>query len=53
MWTGVVVMFLTVVFENRVANGNALVADVSTWIVARGGDQLSDGVLTLMAKRTA
>ena len=42
-----------VVFENRVADRNAFVADVGTRIVAGGGDELSDYVLTLMTKRTS
>jgi hypothetical protein len=41
-----------VIFENRVANGNALIADVGSGIVARGGDQLSDYVLAFVTKRT-
>jgi hypothetical protein len=39
-----------VVFEDRVANGNALVADVRAGIVAGGGDELTDYVLAFMAK---
>ena len=38
--------------KNRVADGDALVADVSPGIVAGGRDQLSDYVLALMAKGT-
>jgi hypothetical protein len=41
-----------VVFQNRVANGNALVADISAGIIARGRDEFPDYVLALMAKRT-
>ncbi len=42
-----------VVFQNRVADGDALVADVRPRIVAGGRDQLSDYVLALVAKGTA
>ena len=45
--------FDLVVFQDRVADRDALVADVCARIVAGGGDQLSDYVLALMAKRTA
>ncbi len=41
-----------VVLQNRVADRDALVADVRARIVAGGRDQLSDYVLALMAKRT-
>ena len=41
-----------VVFQNRVADRDALVANVGTGIIAGGGDQLSDYVLTLVAERT-
>jgi hypothetical protein len=41
-----------VVFKDRIADSDALVADVRTRIVAGGGNQLSNYVLTLMAKRT-
>jgi hypothetical protein len=42
-----------VIFENGIAHGNALVADVGAGIVAGRGDELSDYVLTLMTKRTS
>ena len=45
-------LIVPVVFENRVADGDALVADVSAGVIAGGGDQLSDYVLAFMAKRT-
>jgi hypothetical protein len=41
-----------VVFQNRVANRNALIADISAGIIARGRDEFPDYVLALMAKRT-
>src|ERR1019366_6686244 len=41
-----------VVLEDGIADSNALVADIRTRIVAGRGNQLSDYVLTLMAKRT-
>ena len=42
-----------IVFQNRVANRDALVADVGSGVIARGRDELPDYVLALMAKRTA
>jgi len=39
-----------VVFENGIAHGNAFVADVGSGVIAGGGDELSDYVLTLMTK---
>src|SRR5579863_10017199 len=42
-----------IVFENRVADGHALVADVRPGIVTRGRDQLGYGVLRLVAERAA
>jgi hypothetical protein len=41
-----------VVLKDGIADSNALVADVRTRIVARRGNEFSDYVLTLMAKRT-
>ena len=41
-----------VVLQNRVADRDALVADVRAGVVARRGNQLADYVLALMAKRT-
>ena len=42
-----------VIFEDRVADCNALVANVCTGIVARGRNQLADYILTFVAKRTS
>jgi hypothetical protein len=42
-----------VVFQDGIANGDALVADVRPRIVAGRRDQLADYVLALMAKGTA
>jgi hypothetical protein len=39
-----------VVLEDGVANGNALVANVGPRVIAGRGDQLTDNILTLMAK---
>jgi hypothetical protein len=41
-----------VVLEDRVADGDTLVTDIGTGVVAGGGNQLSDDILTLMAKGT-
>jgi hypothetical protein len=37
--------FAAVVLKNGVADGDAFVADVGPGIVARGGDELGNGVL--------
>jgi hypothetical protein len=42
-----------VVFEDGIADGDALIADVCSRVVAGRGDQLTNNVLALMAKRTA
>jgi hypothetical protein len=42
-----------IVFKDRVADGDALVADVCPRIVAWRGYQLSNNVLALMTKGTA
>ncbi len=42
-----------VVLEDRVADGDTLVTNVGAGVVARRGDELSDYVLALMAKRTS
>ena len=42
-----------VIFENGVADRDALVANVGPGIVARGRDQLGNGVLRLVAERAA
>jgi hypothetical protein len=41
-----------VIFENGIADRNAFVADVGTWVIAGRRDELADYVLTLMTKRT-
>jgi hypothetical protein len=40
-----------VVLHDRITDRYALVADVGAWIVAWGGNQLSDIVLALVAER--
>ena len=42
-----------IVVEDRVAHGNALVADIGAWIIAGRRDQLGYRVLRLMAERAA
>jgi hypothetical protein len=42
-----------VVFQDGIANGYALIADIRPRIVAGRGDELANYVLALMAKRTA
>jgi hypothetical protein len=41
-----------VVFQDRITYRDAFIADIGPRVVARGGDELSDYVLTLMTKRT-
>jgi hypothetical protein len=41
-----------VVLQDRVAYSNAFIADVSTRVVAGGGNQLSNYILAFVAKRT-
>src|SRR5881275_1768128 len=45
------VRFRAIVFENGIADGDALVADVSAWVIRGRGDQFGDGVLRFMAER--
>ena len=40
-----------VVFQNGIADGNALVANVSAWVIRGRGDQFGDCVLRFMAER--
>jgi len=42
-----------IVFENGITDSNALVADIGPRIIAWGGDELSDYVLTFMTERTS
>ncbi|HTR26393.1 MAG TPA: hypothetical protein VMI10_20650 [Terriglobales bacterium] len=46
-------LLVPVVLENRVADRNALVADIGTRVVAWGRDQLPNNVLAFVAERTA
>jgi hypothetical protein len=45
--------FRLVIFENRVAYGDAFIANICPRVVAGGRDELADYVLTLMTKRTS
>ena len=45
--------FDLIVFQDRIADRDALVANVGTRIIAGRGDQLADYILALVAKRTA
>src|SRR5262249_5378236 len=42
-----------VVLQNGVADRDTLVANVRPWVIARGRDQLGNGVLRLVAERAA
>src|SRR5579863_1056714 len=43
---------MPVILENRIADGNTFVANIGPRVIRRGGDQLSDHILALMAERT-
>ena len=42
-----------IVFEDRVADGYALIADIGARVVRRGGDKLGNRILRFVAKRAA
>src|SRR5262249_17527761 len=42
-----------VIFQDRVANGNALIANIGSGVVAWRRDQFPDNILTFMAERAA
>src|SRR5207247_3478370 len=46
-------LFALLVFQNRLANSHALVADVRAWLVRRRTDQLCDLLLRFVAKGAA
>src|SRR5678815_4276451 len=50
---GAILLLIAVVLENRVADGNALIADVGARVIRGGGDQFTNDILTFMTKRTA
>jgi hypothetical protein len=45
-------LIVTIVLKDRIANGNAFVANVSSRIIVGGRNQFADYVLTLVTKRT-
>src|ERR1035437_4401212 len=47
---GRVLLIVTVVLENRIADGNAFVTNVSLGIVGERGDQLPDNILAFVAE---
>jgi len=47
------VSFRAVIFQNGIANGNALIADVSSRVIVGRGDEFGNGVLRLMAERAS
>jgi hypothetical protein len=44
---------MLVVFEDRIADGNAFVTNVGARVVRRGGNELPDYILALVAERAA
>jgi len=51
MWRSIRLV-VTIVFQDRVAYGDALVTNISSGVIVGGGDSLTDYVLTFMTKRT-
>jgi hypothetical protein len=47
-----VMLVSPVIFQNRVAYRDALVANIGAGVVAGGGDELTDYVLALVAEGT-
>ena len=47
-----IALLMPVVFDDRIADCNAFVADVGARIIAGGGDQFTDDVLAFMTERT-
>jgi hypothetical protein len=43
-------LIVTVILENRIAYGDAFVADIGSRVIAGGGNELSDYILAFMAK---
>jgi hypothetical protein len=50
---GALAWTFVVVFQNGIANSDALITNIGPWIVAGGGNEFTDHVLTFMAKRTS
>jgi hypothetical protein len=44
---------MSIIFYDRVAYGDAFVADIGTRVVTGGGDELTDNVLAFVTERTA
>jgi hypothetical protein len=42
-----------VIFQNGIADSNAFVADVGPGVIARGGNQFPNNILTFMAEGTS
>jgi hypothetical protein len=49
---GAVLLLMPIVFEDRIADSDAFIANISARVVARGRDELADYILTLMTKGT-
>ena len=45
-------LIVPIILEDRIAYGDAFVTDVSSGVIIGGGDQLTNYVLTFVAKRT-
>src|ERR1700730_11957930 len=46
-----ILLLIAIVLEDRVADGNALIADIGAWVIRGGGDQFTNNILAFMAKR--
>jgi hypothetical protein len=47
-----ILLLIAVVLKDRIADGNALIADVGAWVIRGGGDQFTNNILTFMTERT-
>ena len=46
-----ILLLIAVILEDRVADGNALIADIGAWVILRRRDQFTNNILAFMAKR--
>src|SRR5665213_3029002 len=47
-----ILLLIAVVLEDRVTDGNALIADVGTRVIRWGRDQFTNNILAFMTERT-
>jgi hypothetical protein len=44
---------MPVVFNYRIADGDTFIANIGSWVVTGGGNELTDYILAFVAERTA